>query len=129
MMRMLNGEDLPPATVSSSPDITHNTNVEQFQFDAGSMKDRPLQQEVEFARLEQENAVLRRMLGLELRESEYGRDAFGSMGTSNQQRPPIPRPPSGVQQKMLGGAPGTVGSYEKYKQSGLMFVSRKLHYI
>ena len=54
MMRMLNGEDSPPATVSSSPDITHNTNVEQFEFDAGSMKDRPLQQEVELARVEQE---------------------------------------------------------------------------
>ena len=49
------------------------------------------------------------MLGLELRESEYGRDAFGGMGTSNQQRPPIPRPPSGVQQKMLGGAPVLLG--------------------
>ncbi|KIM62099.1 hypothetical protein SCLCIDRAFT_846263 [Scleroderma citrinum Foug A] len=85
MMRMLDGEDSPPATVSSSPDITHNTNVEQFEFDAGSMKDSSLQQDVELARLEQENAVLRRMLGLELRESEYGRDAFGSMGTSNQQ--------------------------------------------
>ena len=117
MMRMLNGEGSPPATVSSGPDITHDSNAEQFEFDAGSLKDGALQQEIELARLEQENAILRRMLGLELRESEYGRDAFGSMSTSDQHRPAIPRPLSGVQQKkMLGGAPGTVGPYGTYKR-------------
>ena len=117
MMRMLNGEDAPPATVSSSPDVAYNSNAEQFEFDAGSSKDPALQQEIELARLEQENAFLRQMLGLELRESEYGRDPFGSMGTSDQHRAPIPRPLSGGQQKMkLGGATGTVGPYGTYKR-------------
>lgn len=117
MMRMLNGEDAPPATVSSSADVAYNSNAEQFEFDAGSSKDPALQQEIELARLEQENAFLRQMLGLELRESEYGRDASESMGTSDQHRVPIPRPLSGGQQKMkLGGATGTVGPYGTFKR-------------
>ena len=69
-----------PPTVSSSPDTTHNTNVEQFEFDAGTMKDRALQQEIELARLEQELVVLRRMLGLELRETQVLSDSWLFLG-------------------------------------------------
>ncbi|KAL4081095.1 hypothetical protein J3A83DRAFT_4085109 [Scleroderma citrinum] len=118
MMRLLNGEDTQTANVPSSPDITHNSTVEQFEFDGGVLEDRALEQEIELAQLERENAVLRRMLGLELRESEYGGDAFGGMSTTDQHRPPIPQPLSGIQQqkKMLGGAPGTVGPYGTYKR-------------
>ena len=117
-MRVLNGEDVPSASTNASsppkPDTPQDPDADQFDFDTGSLGDRALDQEIELARLERENVVLRRMLGLELRESEYGGDIY--TGMSDQHRLPIPRPLSAGVKKVLGGAPGTVGPYGTYKR-------------
>ncbi|KAG6337315.1 hypothetical protein ID866_1777 [Astraeus odoratus] len=118
LMRVINGEEGPTREVSSSPlSRSSMMGVEEEEFNGETKEDKALEQEIELARLEQENAILRRMLGLDLRESEYSGGAIGTTSTAEQQRPPVPRPLSGVQQKkLLGGAPGTVGPYGTYKR-------------
>ncbi|KAI6044828.1 hypothetical protein EDC04DRAFT_2560725 [Pisolithus marmoratus] len=114
LMRVLNGEDAPPHSGSSSPDSASSPENEMFEFDEGRKYDRALEQEIELVRLQKENIILRRMLNLQLPESEYG--GWG-VGTADPHRYPIARPPSSIQQKkMLGGLPGTVGPYGTYKR-------------
>jgi hypothetical protein len=99
LLRVLNGEDASPPPSASDSD----NDFEE--------RDWALERECELARLERENAVLRRLLGLEVREPDYMTRAV------EQPRAPIPRQSEGVTQKRLGGAPGTVGPYGTYKRS------------
>lgn len=117
LMRLLNGEDVSSHSGSSSPDGSSSPADGVFEFDEGRRDDRALEQEIELARLQKENVILRRMLNLQLPESEYGGSGVESVGTADPHRHPIARPPSSIQQKkLLGGAPGTVGPYGTYKR-------------
>lgn len=113
LLRVLNGEDVP----SPSPSLPAGAdNSASYDFELGKKEgeDWALERECELSRLERENAVLRRLLGLDVREPEY----MGSGGPAEPPRPSIPRPSEGtVPKKMLGGAPGTVGPYGTYKRS------------
>lgn len=119
LMRVLNGEDAEAAD-TPSPGAKQG-DVEEFDFE--EKKDWSLERDCELARLERENSVLRRMLGMELHEIEadtkwnatdYAVDnsrllepRFGSSKHPHQPQP---------QKKVLGGAPGTVGPYGTYKK-------------
>lgn len=119
LFRVLNGEDVPCPSSSSPPPETNNSPSDDFDFGHREDDDWGLERECELSRLERENAVLRRLLGLDVREPEYSTET-GSGGANpvDQQRPSIPRHNEGtIQKKMLGGAPGTVGPYGTYKRS------------
>ncbi|KAH7885338.1 hypothetical protein F5I97DRAFT_1810686 [Phlebopus sp. FC_14] len=112
LMRVINGEETP-GTGSRTLGI-----AEDFEFGEREEEDWALERECELARLERENAVLRRMLGLEVPEQESGsRTGTASVGVSGQQRTSVVRLPGGLaHKKMLGGAPGTVGPFGTYKR-------------
>ncbi|KAG1772318.1 hypothetical protein EDD22DRAFT_976525 [Suillus occidentalis] len=94
LMRVLNGED---AEVADTPSPgAKQGDMEEFDFE--EKKDWSLERDCELARLERENSVLRRMLGMELHEIEHLHQ------------------PLQPQKKVLGGAPGTVGPYGTYKK-------------
>lgn len=120
LMRVLNGEE-PSGSVSSPTFQTAKdtgSTMEEFDFGDKEEDDWALERECELARLERENAVLRRMLGLEVREREYGGRTGGVHIGTDQQRSSVPQPAGGApQKKILGGAPGTVGPYGTYKRS------------
>ncbi|KAH0832005.1 hypothetical protein J3R83DRAFT_12909 [Lanmaoa asiatica] len=119
LLRVLNGEDVPsPSSTSPRPE-TNNPPSDDFDFRPREDDDWALERECELSRLERENAVLRRLLGLEVREPEYlTRTGSGGVNPVDQQRPAVPRHNEGtIQRKMLGGAPGTVGPYGTYKRS------------
>ncbi|KAG9315836.1 hypothetical protein JVU11DRAFT_3485 [Chiua virens] len=106
LLRVLNGEDVPLPTNQNPPSESNNPSPDGFDFEKVG-DDWALERECELSRLERENAVLRRLLGLEVREPEYLARP-GSLG-GDQQKPSIPRQNEGtVQKKMLGGAPGTL---------------------
>ena len=119
LLRVLNGEDVVSPPSSSPPSETDNAASNDFGFEEKEDDDWGLERECELSRLERENAVLRHLLGLDVREAEYlGRAGSGGANTAEQQRPSIPRQNEGtIQKKMLGGAPGTVGPYGTYKRS------------
>lgn len=115
LFRVLNGEDVPCPSSSSPPPETNNSPSDDFGFGQREDDDWGLERECELSRLERENAVLRRLLGLDVREPEY---STGGANSVDQQKPSIPRHNEGtIQKKMLGGAPGTVGPYGTYKRS------------
>ncbi|KAI6030537.1 hypothetical protein F5J12DRAFT_801154 [Pisolithus orientalis] len=118
LMRLLNGEDaLSSASGSPSPDGASSPANEAFEFDEGRKDDRALEQEIELARLQKENIVLRRMLNLQLPESEYRGSGVESIGTVDLHRHLVPRPSSMIQRgEKLGGMRGTVGPYGTYKR-------------
>lgn len=119
LLRVLNGEDVPcPSSSSPLPETNHSPS-DDFAFGQREDDDGALERECELSRLERENALLRRLLGLDVREPEYS-TGTGSGGANpvDQQRLSIPRHNEGtIQRKMLGGAPGTVGPYGTYKRS------------
>ncbi|KAF8555739.1 hypothetical protein OG21DRAFT_822826 [Imleria badia] len=119
LLRVLNGEDVVSPSSSSPPPETDNAASGDFGFGEKEDDDLALERECELSRLERENAVLRRLLGLEVREPEYlARSGSGGTNPADQQRPSIPRENEGtIQKKMLGGARGTVGPYGTYKRS------------
>lgn len=120
LMRVLNGED---AEVADTPSPgAKQGDMEEFDFE--EKKDWSLERDCELARLERENSVLRRMLGMELHEIEadtkwnatdYAADNSRLLeprsGSSK-----YPHQPLQPQKKVLGGAPGTVGPYGTYKK-------------
>ncbi|KIJ64499.1 hypothetical protein HYDPIDRAFT_111826 [Hydnomerulius pinastri MD-312] len=118
LMRVLNGEE-PFSTSASSPSPESSSSpAEEFDFGEREEEDWALERECELARLERENAILRRLFGLEVREPEYGERTGNANSSMTDQRSSVPRPTGGVpQKKMLGGAPGTVGPYGTYKRS------------
>lgn len=120
LMRVLNGEDDEVAD-TPSPEAKQG-DVEEFDFE--EKKDWSLERDCELARLERENSVLRRMLGMELHEIEadtkwnvtdYAVDNSRLLGprSGSSKHPHQPLQP---QKKVLGGAPGTVGPYGTYKK-------------
>ncbi|KAG1872328.1 hypothetical protein DFJ58DRAFT_761035 [Suillus subalutaceus] len=120
LMRVLNGEDAEIAD-TPSPEVKQG-DAEEFDFE--EKKDWSLERDSELARLERENSVLRRMLGMEVHEIEadakwnvtdYGVDNSRLLGPrpGSSKHPPQPPQP---QKKILGGAPGTVGPYGTYKK-------------
>ncbi|KAG8214546.1 hypothetical protein J3R82DRAFT_9607 [Butyriboletus roseoflavus] len=119
LLRVLNGEDVPCPSSSSPPAETNNSPSDDIDFGQREGDDRALERECELSRLERENAVLRRLLGLDVREPEYlTRSGSGGANPVDQQRLSIPRHSEGtIQKKILGGAPGTVGPYGTYKRS------------
>lgn len=115
LLRVLNGEDVPSPTCQSLP--PENNNSDEFDFGQREDDDWALERECELARLERENAVLRRLLGLDVEESERLTGTGSRVDPVDQQRASIPRHNDGtVPKKMLGGAPGTVGPYGTYKR-------------
>ncbi|KAF9242548.1 hypothetical protein BU15DRAFT_86754 [Melanogaster broomeanus] len=120
-VRVLNGEEVPSTSSSSptsNPGPETNSPSQEFDFGGKEEDDWALERECELARLERENAVLRRMLGQDVQEPEYGTRTAAGVSTIDQQRSSVPRPNVGApQKKMLGGAPGTVGPYGTYKRS------------
>ena len=121
LFRVVNGEDVPSPPSASPPPEADGSRSGEFDFGEKGEDDWALERECELSRLERENAVLRRLLGLDVHEPEYlasGRIGSGGVNSADQQRPSIPRQTEGtVQKKMLGGAPGTVGPYGTYKRS------------
>lgn len=119
LLRVLNGEDVPSPTAQSLPGETNNSSSDDVDFGQREDDDWALERECELSRLERENAVLRRLLGLDVREPEYlTRTGSGGAEPVDQQRASIPRHGDGTAaKKMLGGAPGTVGPYGTYKRS------------
>lgn len=119
LLRVLNGEDVPCLSSSSPPPETNNSASNDFDFGQREDDDWALERECELSRLERENAVLRRLLGLDVGEPGYSTGSgFGGADSVDQERPSIPRSNEGtIQKKMLGGAPGTVGPYGTYKRS------------
>ncbi|KAF9221008.1 hypothetical protein BS17DRAFT_786344 [Gyrodon lividus] len=122
LMRILNGEEAPSPSLSTpAPERAETNNSPSEEFDCGTKEedDWALERECELARLERENAVLRRMLGLDVRELEYGtRTGVASVGMIDQQTSWLPRPNGGIpQRKRLGGEAGTVGPYGTFKRS------------
>lgn len=116
-LRVLNGEDVPSPTCRGGSPESSDSLPDDLDLGEKEDEDRALERECELSRLERENAVLRRLLGLDVREPEYV-SGGGSEG-GDQQRPAIPRQNEGpVSKKMLGGAPGTVGPYGTYKRRG-----------
>lgn len=82
-------------------------------------EDGVLEREIELARLQFENGVLKRMLGLPVIEMDDGgeRRAGGGGGDEPLQLPVSPPPGPGEQtRRMLGGASGTVGPFGTYKR-------------
>lgn len=121
LLRVLNGEDAPSPASPSPPPGTNNSAPGDFEFGRREDKDWALERECELSRLERENAVLRRLLGFDVREPEYlSRTGSGGANPVDQQRASMPRQGEGTTQKkmQLGGAPGTVGPYGTYKRSG-----------
>lgn len=115
LLRVLNGEDAPPP---NPPPETNNSPSDGFDVAQREDDDWALERECELSRLERENAVLRRLIGLDVREPEY-LTGTGSGGANpvDQERPSAPRQNEGtIQKKMLGGPPGTVGPYGTYKR-------------
>ncbi|KAF8133733.1 hypothetical protein EV363DRAFT_1258146 [Boletus edulis] len=120
LLRVVNGEDVPFPPSASPPRESDNSPLDGFDFGGKEDEDWALERECELSRLERENAVLRHLLGLDVREPEC-LTRIGPEGTNpiDQQRGSvIARQGDGtVQKKMLGGAPGTVGPYGTYKRS------------
>ncbi|KAG2070429.1 hypothetical protein BDR04DRAFT_1142823 [Suillus decipiens] len=120
LMRVLNGEDAEVVD-TPSPEAKEG-DAEEFDFE--EKKDWSLERDCELARLERENSVLRRMLGMEVQEIEADTKwnvtdhavdnsrLLGSRPGSNKH----PLQPLQPQKKILGGAPGTVGPYGTYKK-------------
>ncbi|KAF8843414.1 hypothetical protein BDN67DRAFT_897373 [Paxillus ammoniavirescens] len=119
LMRILNGEEPPSRSPpTTGAEANNSPSSEEFDFGEKEEDDWALERECELARLEHENAILRRMLGLDARPG-YGAKS-GAVGVSaiDQQRSSVTQPNGGApQKKMLGGAPGTVGPYGTYKRS------------
>ncbi|KAG2362102.1 hypothetical protein BDR07DRAFT_1285451 [Suillus spraguei] len=121
LMRVLNGEDAEVID-TPSPEAKEG-DAEEFDFE--EKKDWSLERDCELARLERENSVLRRMLGMEVQEIEADTKwnvtdhavdnsrLLGSRPGSNKHTPQ----PLQLQKKILGGAPGTVGPYGTYKRA------------
>jgi hypothetical protein len=120
LMRVLNGEDAEAAD-TPSPEANQD-DAEEFDFE--EKKDWSLERDCELARLERENSVLRRMLGMEVHEIEAGTKWNATDYSVDNSRILGPHPgsskhtsqPLQPQKKILGGAPGTVGPYGTYKK-------------
>ena len=117
LMRILHGED-PEGT--HTPEAKHR-DMEEFNFEEN--EDWSLERDCELARLERENAVLRRMLGMEVHEidpntkwniadspADHSRLSVSHLGANKH----VPQPPH-LQRRILGGTAGPVGPYGTYK--------------
>jgi hypothetical protein len=117
LLRVLNGEDVPCPSSPSPPPDTNNSPSDGSGFAQREEDDWALERECELSRLERENAVLRRLAGLDVREPEY----LTRTGANpvDQERPSVPQQNEGAIHKkiVLGGPPGTVGPYGTYKRS------------
>ncbi|OJA16845.1 hypothetical protein AZE42_03627 [Rhizopogon vesiculosus] len=117
LMRILHGED---AKGADTPEANKG-NMGEFDFE--EKEDWSLERDCELSRLERENAVLRRMLGMEVQEidpntkciTDYPADHSHLPGSHPDSSNHIPQPPQ-PQRRILGGAPGTVGPYGTYKK-------------
>ncbi|KIK95056.1 hypothetical protein PAXRUDRAFT_827381 [Paxillus rubicundulus Ve08.2h10] len=122
LIRILNGEEPPSRSPSTTGPPETNNSPSSEEFDFGEEKeddDWAMERECELARLEHENAVLRRMLGLDARPGYGAKTGAAGVSAIDQQRLSIPQPNGGAPQKKirLGGASGTVGPYGTYKRS------------
>ena len=116
LLRVLNGEDVPSSCRNLSLE-TNSPPSDDLGLEPREDDDWALERECELSRLECENAILRRLLGLDVREPEYLTRAESGGDPVEQQKLSIPRQSDGaVPKKMLGGAPGTVGPYGTYKR-------------
>jgi len=118
LMRILHGEDSKGADTPEAK----KENTEEFDFE--EKEDWSLERDCELSRLERENAVLRRMLGMEVQEvdpntkwniTDYPADHSNLLGSHPDPSNHIPQPPQ-PQRRILNGAPGTVGPYGTYKK-------------
>lgn len=119
LMRALHGED---AAGAHTPEAKQG-NAEEFDFEE-EKEDWSLERDCELTRLELENAVLRRMLGMEVQEidpntkwnvTDYPADHLRPLGSHPGPSNHNPQPPQ-PQRRILGGPPGTVGPYGTYKK-------------
>ncbi|KIJ17724.1 hypothetical protein PAXINDRAFT_167699 [Paxillus involutus ATCC 200175] len=119
LMRILNGEEPPSRSPSTTgPETNNSPSSEEFDFGEKEEDDWALERECELARLEHENAVLRRMLGLDARPGYGAKSGASGVSAIDQQRSSVSQANGRApQKKMLGGAPGTVGPYGTYKRS------------
>ena len=119
LLRVLNGEDVPCPSSPRPPPETNSPPSEDFDFGQREDDDWAMERECELSRLERENAVLRRLAGLDVREPEYlTRTGSGGANPVDQERPSVPRQNEGtIQKRALGGPPGTVGPYGTFKRS------------
>jgi hypothetical protein len=118
-LRALDGEDTPPEGGDERDDMTILAASEWA-----------LDRECELARLEKENAELRRMLGLEVEveQTSISLSNLSTVGSAAEQsqvgegaKPstPLPGPGKGPQ-KILGGTPGSVGPFGTFKRMRLV---------
>lgn len=118
LMRILHGEDAKGAVMPEAK------QGDEEEFDFEEKEDWSLERDCELARLERENAVLRRLLGMEVQEidpntewniTDYPADYSRLSGSHPASNKYVPQPPQ-LQRRILGGAPGTVGPYGTYKK-------------
>lgn len=119
LVRILHGEDVEGA---ETPEAKQR-DVGEFDFE--EKDDWSLERDCELARLERENAILRRMLVMDMQEidpntnlniTDHSVDRSRLPGSHPGSSKHITQPPQ-LQKRILAAVPGAVGPYGTYKKS------------
>ena len=117
-MRILHGEDAQGA------DTPEAKQIDMGEFDFEGKDDWSLERDCELARLERENAILRRMLVMDMQEidpntnlniTDHSVDRSRLPGSHPSSSKHITQPPQ-LQKRILAAVPGAVGPYGTYKK-------------